>query len=189
MKALKVLGVIFGIALMVLGVILLFNPGFLAMNVELVFAIAMLVKGVFSIVRFFVKKNAEADGWLLAGGILSGALGIFLLVNEMAGFVAGRVLNTMIVIMVIVWLFVTGIFHIVDAFKVRKLSKQLGDSYEGSGWGWFLALGILQVLLGILALCNPFGSAIGILVALNMIGAITLIVTGVNTITATSIIR
>lgn len=187
MKALKVLGVIFGILLIGAGIYLLFTPDFLADHIGLIFAVAMLVKGVFSIIRFFVRK--DADGWLLAGGILSGALGIFLLVNDLAQFIAHGILGTFIIVSVMVWLFVTGIFHIVDAFRVRKLAQQLGDGYEGSGWGWFLALGILQIILGILALSNPLGSTLGIMIAMNVIAAVTLIGTGANTITATSIIR
>lgn len=189
MKLLKVLGVIFGILLIGAGVYLLFTPDFLADHIGLIFAVAMLVKGVFSIVRFFVRKAEEADGWLLAGGILSGALGIFLLANDFAQFIAHGLLGTFIIISVMVWLFVTGIFHIVDAFRVRKLAQQLGGGYEGSGWGWFLALGILQIVLGIVALSNPLGSTLGIMIAMNVIAAITLIGTGANTITATSIIR
>ncbi len=137
-----------------LGFWLMWNPvaSLLALNVFI--ATILLISGVFQTVTYFSDRSSQhVSGWVLANGILSLLLGIFLLSNQVVGAAT-------LVLIFTIWILFTGIMRTVGAFSARD--------YQASGWGFLLVVGILGIILGIIAMINPLVSAIGIAIIVGL---------------------
>jgi len=90
---------------------------------------------------FTDKVNSAVKNWWvsLLLGILYIALAIFLLMNPMATYVTLSILFS-------AFMFVSGIFEIIFAVNNKD---------NISSWGWYLAGGILDLLIGILLIAIP----------------------------------
>ena len=120
---------------------------------------AMLVEGVGSVTTWSARRKLGfADGWTLAGAIVSIALGVILLFS----FVAQWAVDLFIAYMIAAWLVIGGIVRIVAAVKLRDFSKSTGSGIAGQNWGVLLVLGILVALFGVLCLANPLSIMVGV---------------------------
>ncbi len=89
----------------------------------------------------FDKVNHAVKNWWLSLllGILYVAFAIFLMVKPFESYAALSIFFSC-------FMFVTGIFEI--SFAITNKSNL-------SGWGWYLAGGILDLLIGIILVCLP----------------------------------
>ena len=102
---------------------------------------------------FFIKSHIMnrffSEYWWIF--LLRGIFGVIL--GLLALFMPGVTFTTLIIFLG-AYLLVDGIFSIVAAINARKTI----DS-----WGWYLASGILGIVVGLLTLSNPFATGLAVL--------------------------
>ena len=175
-KVTKILLVILGVFMIIGGISCMFNP--IATSLAIGYIVGLSI--VFDAVGDFIawgeaKKLGEADGWMLAGAILSSVFGFFILNSAMLQFS----LDVFIAYYAAIWLIVRGIFVIVRAHKIRKFHKNWDTKKLGTHWYIPLCIGILSALFGVLCLFKPLvmASVIGVFIGLGIV------VSGANMIT------
>ena len=124
--------VVLGIALIVLGTILLGSPVIATLATVTALGVLILLGGGMEVIGAFWCR--EWSGFLLAllSGILGVVVGLMLLGNPIQGGIT-------LTILLASFLFVGGIFKAVAAIAHR---------FEG--WGWMLTSGVIDVVLGVM---------------------------------------
>ncbi len=153
----RVLWVLSGILLVVAGIFAIANPAAALTSLAFLIGLSMLISGVIDIVIYARGYALLAGaGWILADGILTVILSLFLLFKQV---VTAAVLPFVFGM----WIIFTGVSRAIGSFDLKRLGVR--------GWGWFLALGIVLVVLGLLCFCKPLAAAvaIGILVGVVLI--------------------
>ena len=146
--------VVLGIALIVLGTILLGFPVIATLATVTVLGALILVGGGMEMVGAFWCRDWSGFFLYLLSGILGVVVGLMLLANPIAGGVA-------LTVLLATFLIVGGIFKAVAA-----LSHRFG------GWGWLLTSGVIDVALGVLIWAElPIAglTVIGLLVGISLI--------------------
>jgi uncharacterized membrane protein HdeD (DUF308 family) len=124
-----------GIALVILGILFLTNPGMTTVVAIQFLGIYWMIIGIFSLVSMFVDSSRW--GWKLISGILGIIAGIIILQHPIwSPLVVGSVLVIVLGIQGII----VGLIQLIHAFK-------------GAGWGVGL-LGVLSIIIGIILLAN-----------------------------------
>ena len=180
MKLVKILTVILGILIVIGGLYCVFYPGLTYLGLGYVIGVAMLLDAVGRFHAWWqFKKQGEADGWMLAGAILSAVFGLVLIGNNAAQLSV----DVFIAYMIGIWILTHAVITIVRAFRARKFHKKLNTVYAGKHWWLGLLIGILMCIFAILSLMNPgiIMTAIGTFIGLGVVVAgANLISVGVN---------
>lgn len=164
----KVLTIIIGILLVIVGFFCLFTPGLTLLSVGWLLGLMLVLAGISIIVDYFVLRKAfPYSGWNLFLGIVTLVMGGILLINQGAQMVT----DVIAIYMLGVWLLVMGIVRVVEAIQMRKT--------PGSGWGWILALGIIMAIIGVYSFFHPTVAAF----TLAWLIGIYIIIAGVDLIT------
>ena len=142
-----------GIAVLILGILLLTNTKATLFIMIQFLGIYWLVAGIFSIIGIFVDKTSW--GWKLFSGILGIIAGILVLNHPL--WSAILVPTTLVFILGIQGIIV-GILGIVQAFK-------------GAGWGAGI-LGALSIIFGIVLMMNPILGAAALPWVLGIFGVV-----------------
>lgn len=142
LKSMRWLMLLSGVLWIVLGVTSLFQPVATLVTLAVFVSIAMLVSGISQIAAYFSDFRENRSGWVLAGGILSVVLGLWLLIGR--GYTA---LAAMIPYVVAIWVLSEGISRLIGAFSLKDAGME--------NWGWVLALGIIETLLGVMLTFMP----------------------------------
>jgi uncharacterized membrane protein HdeD (DUF308 family) len=124
-----------GIALIIIGILLLTNPGASAVVLSQVIAIYWLIAGIFQIVSIFIDRSAW--GWKLIGGIIGIWAGLLILQHPIGGALS---LGLALVIILGIQGLILGVVNLIEAF-------------QGAGWGVGL-LGVVNIILGVILLAN-----------------------------------
>src|SRR5262245_5068451 len=124
--------VVLGIALIVLGTLLLGAPVIATLATVTTLGVLILLGGVMEAVGAFWCREWSGFFLALLSGILGVVVGLMLLANPIEGGITLTVLLAS-------FLFVGGIFKTVAALAHR---------FEG--WGWLLLSGVIDVALGVL---------------------------------------
>jgi uncharacterized membrane protein HdeD (DUF308 family) len=132
-----------GIAAIILGILLLINPGSTTVLIIQFLGIYWFIDGIMSIVRIFIDKTAW--GWKLISGIIGILAGMAIIQYPLWA--------TVLVPTVMVWLF--GFFGIIIGVI------GLIQAFQGAGWGAGI-LGVLSILFGIVLLANPLVGALAL---------------------------
>lgn len=142
-----------GIAAVIIGILLLTNPG--ATTVVLVQALGLywFIVGIIDIVRIFIDSSNW--GWKLFSGIIGILAGLLILNNPLWA--------TLLVPTTLVWVF--GFFGIIIGII------GLIQAFQGAGWGAGI-LGILSVLFGLLLITNALGAALTLPYILGILGIV-----------------
>ena len=126
-----------GLAVVALGIVLLFNPVAAARSLALLLGLAFVVSGLLEI----------AVGWGAgrhrAGSVVLGA--VLVVGGVLAAFWPGLTLWTLVLI--------TGLSLIVHG--AGRVGLAVVGRREIPGWGWLVALGAVNVLVGVLAIVWP----------------------------------
>lgn len=133
-----------GIAAILLGLMLLTNPGATLVALMTFLGVYLLMTGVLSLVRTFVDRSS-AWIWSLLSGIIGIFAGIVVLNHPLLAAVT--VPTILIFVLGFESLFM-GVFEIIRGFK-------------GGGAGAFI-LGVINVLVGLLLLGRPMMAALAI---------------------------
>lgn len=140
-----------GILFVVAGLLAFFLPALTVMAVDVILGILLVVSGLYQAYQGVTGRS----GWMVFSGVLSLAVGIFMLVMPVAGAVA-------VATLVAFFLFIEGIVEIVLALQLRFSRR----------WGWLLAAGILSVILSIILLIGwpeQTLTLVGIFLGLNFL--------------------
>lgn len=124
-----------GIALIIVGVLLLLNPARTAVIVVQVLGIYWMIKGVMSLVSMFTDHSAW--GWKLIVGILGIIAGIIILQHPMW---STTIVGATLVLVLGIQGIIAGIIQLILAF-------------QGGGWGLAI-LGVISIIIGIILLAN-----------------------------------
>lgn len=176
----RVLTGILGVLSVIAGIVCLAWPGLTYISLAWIIGAVMIVDGVGNIVAWPERKSLGlANGWSLAGAIISLVFGIVLLASNGMRFL----MDVYLVYMAAAWLIVYGVLRVVMAFKMRSARKKLLAAATNSGlvpagaqapkarWGWVLCMGILMVICGILGFLNPvmFAIALGTMIGITIV--------------------
>ena len=146
--------VVLGIALIVLGTILLGSPVIATLATVTALGVLILLGGVMEVVGAFWCQEWSGFFLALLSGILGVVIGLMLLSNPIQGGIT-------LTILLATFLFVGGIFKAVAA-----LAHRFG------GWGWLLLSGVIDVVLGVMIWRKlPMSglTIIGVLVGISLI--------------------
>ena len=121
----------YGILLIVIAVVLLANPVFTGIATGLMLGILLLFYGMAALVAAFRSLSGSARWIELTLGLLAIAAGLFALFNPVAGAIS-------LLWAIGIWLMVAGGFQIAYAWRARRHR------------GWWLFLGVLDVVLGLI---------------------------------------
>lgn len=120
----------------------------------------MFVDGLFSIIIAINERKTSANWvWLLATGLFGVLIGILTYINPFAT-------ATVLLYMVAFWALVIGLAEIALAIRLRKQIR---------GEGWYIAVGVITILFGLLVFLNPVAGAISLTV---VFGSYALIIGG-----------
>jgi len=162
----RIVSFILGALLLIGGVYCLFTPIQTYATISWLIGLSMIVEGVGDIILWNEwRKQGQASGWMLAGAIVSIVLGVMLL----GSFAAQVAIDVFIAYFIAIWLVIGGIARIVTALSIRKSqTAHPALSSDQPSWGVLLALGILNVILGVLCLFNPLAIMIGVGIMLGV---------------------
>ena len=153
-KTMRVLNIVSGVLLILIGIYCLCNQDIAAETAGLIVGIFMLASGVIEIVVFATTSRLLiGSGWLLLDGVLTVILSLFLLFNEWFTMLSLPFLFAL-------WLLFSGISRFVSAFDLKALGVR--------NWGWVLAVGIFLMIAGFICMMDPWVSitAVGMTVGL-----------------------
>jgi len=128
-----------GIAAVIIGVLLLTQPGATLFTVVLFLGVYWLISGLFELISVFLDANNR--GWKILAGVIGILAGLVVVRNPLwSGFAVGVTL---------VWLVgLAGIIiGVVDIFR----------AFTGDGWGIGL-IGLVSVILGVILIGNPLAT-------------------------------
>lgn len=148
-----------GIALLIVGILLLTSPIETTLRLTRILGLFWFVGGIFEIVSIFIDRSAW--GWKLIGGIIGLLAGYYLIMTPVAG---ALILGFTVIVFLGIQALLMGIVHLVQALR-------------GAGWGIGL-LGIINLIFGVILLSNTL---IGI-ASLPLIIGIFAIIGGIGTI-------
>jgi len=151
-----------GIVFLLMGFWVLSKPVESYVALAVLFAVTMLVGGVFQIVFSITNRNQmQSWGWQLAIGIMELVLGVILTRNM------GFTLTTLP--------FVVGFWMLFRSIDIIGISFQL-QATKAAGWVWYLILGILSMIFSWFIIFNPLLGGITVV----LWTAMTLIIAGAS---------
>lgn len=129
-----------GVALLIIGLLLLTNPGATSVFIVQVIALYWLITGIIQLISIFIDHTAW--GWKLFAGIIGIWAGLYLLQHPIGGALA---FGFAVIVVVGIQGIILGIVGLIEAFR-------------GAGWGAGI-LGVISIILGVILLAN---TAIGV---------------------------
>jgi uncharacterized membrane protein HdeD (DUF308 family) len=156
---------LWGVAMIVLGLFLIFQPGMTAVALVQVIAIFWVVGGIFDVAGAIVNSRDEHRLWRIVTGIISIVAGGVILLNPLFGTF---IVLTFQFYLLAIGAIIVGIINIVGWNRIPGSHWSLGTTL----------LGILQVLIGLFLIAHPL---FGVLALLTLFGVLA-IVAGVGAI-------
>lgn len=122
---------VWGILLIVTGVLALLMPGIAALATALTLAWLLIFAGGVEIVHAIQTRRRPGFGWKLASGIITLLLGLSLLMFPIAGIAS-------LALLIGAFIFAGGISRLILALRIKP----------HKGWGWVLFDGLLSIVIG-----------------------------------------
>jgi len=146
---------LWGIAWIILGFFLLFQPGITAILLVQIMAVFWVVGGVIDLMNGLTHAQPNR-GWRIFSGILGIAAGVIIMIHPIVGTLVTVAFGFYLLAFAVI---VTGLINMVGGFK-KTLS-----------WGASL-LGLVQVILGIFLVTHPL---VGMLAYVPTLGIIAIV--------------
>ncbi len=146
-----------GVVLVVLGVLAIAVPPMASLAATVLFGWLLLLSGIVGLISTIRARQAPGFAWSLLSAIVAIIAGVLLLGWPVQGAFS-------LTAVLIAFLFVEGFVSIMYALEHRRGSS--------GRWGWMLASGILDLLLGVIILSGLPGStfwALGIILGINLL--------------------
>lgn len=131
------------IAYLILGFVLLIKPGTALVTIVHILAIVALVMGIVALVAYFRDKDSAGNG-----GVIKGI--VYLVIAAFLYFGAGFIISIVPFIFGLL-VVISGVVKLQEALDMMK--------YRASGSITVLVISILSLILGVLIIINPFGTA------------------------------
>lgn len=147
-----------GIAAILLGLMLLTNPGATLVALTTFLGFYLLITGMLALVRVFVDRSTSWV-WSLLSGIVGILAGVFVLNHPL---LAAVTVPALLILIIGFEALSMGVFEIIRGFK-------------GGGAGAFI-LGVINALIGLLLLVRPMGAAL----AVPFVLAVLLLIEGIG---------
>lgn len=158
-KTNRTLGLIVAALMVVLGLLVFFAPGVFAQIILWLFISGLFIHGLFQIIVY--SKSIIKNGWSLTSGILSLLLAVLLIFSDPLS-------RASTFAFMLAFLSLTTGMNQVSAAAVMK--KQ-----GAPGTGWLTASGIINIILSVFLIFNPFIMLLGF----GIIAGIYLIIGGI----------
>lgn len=146
-----------GIVLLILGIAAILLPEAATFVATAFIGWLLLLSGIMGLISTIRARRAPGFGWSLLSAILAIGAGLLLLIAPFSGAFS-------LTAVLIVFLIAEGIITLFYALEHRKgLSGR---------WGWMLASGIIDILLGLILLAGLPGTALwalGLMLGINLI--------------------
>ena len=136
-----------GLWVIAFGVTAMFRPLSALITFALFIGIGMFVSGIAEIASFIGQGRGSRSGLMLASGIMSTLLGIWVMVGRGVYAIA-----LILPFVFAVWVLASGITRVVDSISQRSHGYDMDK--------WQLAFGILGTMAGFSLLFNPLMSAV-----------------------------
>jgi uncharacterized membrane protein HdeD (DUF308 family) len=146
-----------GIVLLILGTLAVLAPVIASVAAAVFFGWLLLISGIVGLVTTFRARQAPGFWWSLLSALLGIIAGGLLLVWPLQGTLS-------LTAVLIAFLFIEGVVSIMYALEHR--------SALSGRWGWMLASGVLDVVLGLILFLGLPGTALwalGLLIGINML--------------------
>lgn len=146
-----------GVALLVLGTLAIIVPALASLAATLVLGWILLLSGIVGLIATIRARHAPGFWWSLISALIGVAAGALLLGWPLRGMFS-------LTAVLIAFLILEGVVSILYALEHGR-----GPSGR---WGWMLASGILDLVLGGILLAGLPGSAVwalGLIIGINMI--------------------
>ena len=145
-----------GIVLVILGILALLAPVIASVTATVLFGWLLLLSGILGLVATFRARNAPGFWWSLVSAVVGIVAGVLLLGWPVLGTFS-------LTAVLIAFLLAEGVVSILYALEHR-------NALSGR-WGWMLASGIVDVILGVLLFIGLPGTALwalGLLLGINL---------------------
>jgi uncharacterized membrane protein HdeD (DUF308 family) len=150
-----VLLLLWGMAWIILGFFLLFQPGITAILLVQMMAVFWVVGGVIDLMNGLAQRDQPNRGWRICSAVLGIAAGVVIMIHPIAGTLVTVAFGYYLLAFTAM---VTGLINMFGVFK-RHLS-----------WGGSL-LGLMQVILGIFLVTHPL---VGMLAYVPTLGIVVI---------------
>lgn len=159
----KICSVVIGAFMIIMGICSIIFPGTTFVTLSWLWAVMLIVGGIFSIIAFFViPQGTPGRGLTLFSGIVQLLLGIMLVSN-------GAIFTAVVSVMMLqIWIIFSGIESIVGSFEEKKFGVK--------HWWIALVFGILCLIVGM----STFSSALFGTTMVAAIVGVGLILSGVS---------
>lgn len=153
-----------GIVLVILGLAAILLPKAATFAATVLIGWLLLLSGIIGLISTIRARRAPGFGWSLLSAVLGIGAGVLLLIWPLSGAFS-------LTAILIFFLIAEGVISVFYALEHRK-------GFSGR-WGWMLASGIVDILLGLILLAGLPGTALwalGLLLGINLIfGGVALI--------------
>lgn len=149
--------IILGVVWVVLGAAAIIAPWYATMAAILFLGVLLTVGGVLHCIHAFLTRDWEGFLVHLLEGLLNLLVGAILLADPVGGAIG-------LTLLIGVFLLIGGVLRSTMGFLVRR----------SRAWGWLLASGVLETILGVIVLTGWPGSAawvIGLFIGVRMLFA------------------
>jgi uncharacterized membrane protein HdeD (DUF308 family) len=147
---------LWGIAWVILGFFLLFQPGMTAIVLVQIMAVFWVVGGVVDLMNGLTHREQPGRGWRVVGGILGIVAGVIIMIHPIAG--------TLVTI-------AFGFYLLAFAALVTGIINLVGGFQKTLSWGVSL-LGLAQIILGIFLVTHPL---VGMLAYVPTLGVLAIV--------------
>src|SRR5215471_17326082 len=145
-----------GIAWVILGFFLPFQPGMTAIVLVQIMAVFWVVGGVVDLMNGLTHREQPGRGWRVVGGILGIVAGVIIMIHPIAG--------TLVTI-------AFGFYLLAFAALVTGIINLVGGFQKTLSWGVSL-LGLAQIILGIFLVTHPL---VGMLAYVPTLGILAIV--------------
>src|SRR5438270_658478 len=126
-----------GVILVILGILAIIIPPLATIGITIFIGWLFLISGVAGLITTFGARHAPGFWWSLLSAVLAIAAGLVLLAWPVSGAVS-------LTLLLVVFFFIEGIASIMYALEHKA---------ELTGrWGWMMASGIIDLILGVIIL-------------------------------------
>jgi uncharacterized membrane protein HdeD (DUF308 family) len=146
-----------GVILVVLGFLAIAVPMVAGLAVTILFGWLFLISGIVGLFTTYAMRHAPGFWWSLLSGVLGVVVGLWLLIQPVAGLVS-------LTYLLIAFFIIEGIATIMFALDHRTALT--------GRWGWMLVSGIVDLILAAIILAGLPGAvdwALGLIVGINLI--------------------
>ena len=154
LKRLIVSSIVMDIILIIFGLFLLSNPSLVISVSNKLIGIILIINGLYSIIKYIMNKNNTIFKYILYIGIISSIVGIIMMFNPM-------LFNELVTIVIGLWIIIYGLIKIMISLNFKY--------YKEETWLINMVISIINIILGIMLIINPFKGSMVISVYIGII--------------------